>query len=188
MNKFSAVSLIKKPKFLLLPGIGNAGPDHWQTHWEKSHDGFERIKQRDWEHPICSEWMATLEEAVERLGSETVLVAHSLSCLLVANWATTTRQTIRAAFLVAVPDPTGNVFPKEAAGFETVALGRFPFPSTVVVSTDDPYGSIDFAERCSRAWGSRFVNIGSAGHINSSSNLGQWPVGFSLLNASIAEC
>ena len=119
------------------------------------------------------------------MGTETVLVAHSLACLVVAHWAITTRQTIKAAFLVAVPDPTGPKFPKEAIGFHPVPSSRFSFPSTMVFSTDDPYGSIEFAEQCSRSWGSRLVNIGAAGHINGSSNLDRWPDGFSLLEGLI---
>jgi uncharacterized protein len=170
-------------RFLVLPGIGNSGPKHWQTLWEQSQEGFQRIQQRDWDHPVCSEWVAALEEAVESAGPETVLVAHSLACLLVAHWAVKTRLPIKAALLVAVPDPTGPNFPKDAIGFHPVPFKKFPFPSTVVFSSNDPYGPLEFAELCSRAWGSRVVKIGAAGHINGSSNLGQWPVGFSLLRS-----
>jgi predicted alpha/beta hydrolase family esterase len=56
-----------------------------------------------------------------------------------------------------------------------------PFRSTVVVSTNDAIGSAEHAERLARGWGSRIVNIGERGHINSDSNLGAWPDGFELL-------
>jgi predicted alpha/beta hydrolase family esterase len=175
-----------KPIFLVLPGIGNSGPKHWQTHWEQSHGEFQRIHQRDWDHPVRTEWVESLEKTVGATGPQTILVAHSLACLLVAHWATTTCQKIKAAFLVAVPDPTGASFPKEAVGFAPVPLQKFPFPSIAVVSEDDPYGPMEFAERCALAWDSRLVDIGAAGHINGSSNLGSWPDGFALLQSLVA--
>lgn len=88
---------------------------------------------------------------------------------------------VRAAFLVTVPDPDGPNFPSAAQGFKPVPLMRFPFPSLVVASTDDPFGSVHHAQRCAVAWGSAFVEIGSAGHINADSGHGEWPVGFALL-------
>jgi predicted alpha/beta hydrolase family esterase len=54
------------------------------------------------------------------------------------------------------------------------------FPSTVVVSANDPFGSSTFAQRCADAWGSRFVDIGEAGHINADSGLGDWAEGYAL--------
>jgi uncharacterized protein len=38
-----------------------------------------------------------------------------------------------------------------------------------------------------RAWGSRFLNVGAKGHINSASTLGAWPEGQALLDGLIAE-
>jgi hypothetical protein len=49
-----------------------------------------------------------------------------------------------------------------------------------VASANDPYGSLEFARFAASAWGSRFINIGSAGHINSNSGLGEWNDGFFL--------
>jgi len=57
----------------------------------------------------------------------------------------------------------------------------FPFPSIVVASTNDPYGSLEFAKSSATAWGSRFISIGAAGHINSQSGLGEWSEGFAIL-------
>jgi predicted alpha/beta hydrolase family esterase len=166
---------------LNFPGIGNSGPEHWQSLWEQSHPGFERIAQRDWDHPVCDEWVAVLEATMRRLGPSVIVVAHSLACLAVAHWATTKHSPIRAALLVAVPDPERPGFPTEATGFSPLPKPRFPFPSIVVASTDDPYGSLAHAQSVATAWGSRFVDIGAAGHINAGSGLGQWDDGFALL-------
>jgi predicted alpha/beta hydrolase family esterase len=172
---------------LILPGIGNSGPDHWQTLWEQGHPAAQRVRARDWNRPVCLDWVAALEAAVEHSGPQAVLVAHSLACLQLAHWAVSTTRRIRAALLVAVPDPTGPSFPAQAVGFAPVPLQRLAFPSTVVASSDDPYGSISHARRCAKAWGSRWVEIGAAGHINASSGLGDWPQGKGLLDELMAR-
>ena len=166
---------------LVLPGIGNSGPDHWQTLWEKSNSSMKRLHARDWTRVTCSEWVSALEAAVSVNGPRTILVAHSLACLQVAHWASSTSLRIQGALLVAVPDPSGPSFPAEASGFEPIPLERFAFPSIVVASSNDPYADIDHARRCARAWGSRIVELGNVGHINASSSLGDWAQGRALL-------
>ncbi len=132
------------------------------------------MQQRDWNSPVCAEWVNVLEQAVAKIGESPVLVAHSLGCLCVAHWAAGTSLKIKGALLVAPPDPDDAGFPSEATGFSPVPLRSFSFQSIVVASSNDPYGSLEFARSCALAWGSRFVNIGSAGHINSASGLGEW--------------
>jgi predicted alpha/beta hydrolase family esterase len=166
---------------LSVPGIGNSGAAHWQTLWEAKYPEVTRVVQRDWDNPDCNEWADVLEAAVLKSRAETVLVAHSLACLVVARWAAHTSLSIRGAMLVAVPDPTGSNFPPEVRGFLPVSKNRFSFSSMVVESSDDPYGNPGFTRKCARAWGSRIVNIGSAGHINASSGLDEWNEGVGLL-------
>jgi hypothetical protein len=166
---------------LILPGMGSSGPSHWQSLWEETNPSFVRVQQRDWERPVCSEWLETLEQSVARAGANSVLVAHSLACLLVAHWAAWTSRRIKGALLVAPPNPEASGFPKEALGFSPVPLRPLPFRSIVVASTDDPYGSLEYAKTTASAWGSRFVSIGAAGHINASSGFGAWNEGFTLL-------
>ena len=166
---------------LILPGIGNSGPQHWQTLWEESQPGFMRVQQRDWDNPICDEWVAAIEDAVKRAGPEVVLVAHSLACLAVAHWAAGPHSPIKAALLVAVPNAQQSSFPKDAIGFAETPTQRFAFRATVVVSDDDPYGAVGNTERLAAAWGSRVVRVGPRGHINADSGLGDWPAGFALL-------
>jgi predicted alpha/beta hydrolase family esterase len=162
---------------LIIPGIGNSDYAHWQTLWESANSGFVRVQQRDWNRPVCDEWVNGLEQAVAEIGESPVLVAHSMGCLCVAHWVARTSRTIKGALLVAPPNPEEANFPSEARGFSPVPLGSFGFPSIVVASSNDPYGSLEFACSCASGWGSRFVNIGAAGHINSESGLGDWPEG-----------
>ena len=166
---------------LILPGLGNSGPQHWQTLWEQAHPDFLRVVQKSWDHPVCADWVATIEGAVRRAEPEAVLVAHSLACLAVAHWASGDHAPIKAAMLVAVPNSQRESFPKEALGFAETPMARFDFPSLVVASTDDLYGSAENAERLARAWGSDYRCIGAYGHINATSGLGDWPAGYALL-------
>ena len=165
---------------LTLPGIGNSGPDHWQSRWEAANSSFVRVQHRDWDMPVCEEWLGTLEMSVARYGAGFVLIAHSLACLLVAHWAVRSPLTVKGALLVAPPNPDGPNFPKEATGFSPVPGKPLTFPSIVVASTNDPYGNIEFAKSCALAWGSRFVSAGAVGHISSNSGLGEWREGFAL--------
>lgn len=173
-------------KALIIPGIGNSGPDHWQSYWEKANPLFTRVRQRDWDRPVCKEWVDALDRALDMVGSDALLVAHSLGCLVVAHWTEMTRREVRGALLVAPPNTEGPAFPQSAVGFAPVPVAKLPFPSIVVASTDDPYGSIGHARSLAGAWGSRFISIGSAGHINSDSRLGNWDAGFALLGSLIA--
>jgi predicted alpha/beta hydrolase family esterase len=166
---------------LILPGYGGSGPAHWQTLWQRAHPEFIRVEARDWDRPDREEWVKALEAAVRESGPETLLVAHSLACLQVAHWAATTSLKVHAALLVAPPDPDGAEFPEAATGFSPLPMMPFPFPSLVVGSTNDPYASPEFAPRCARAWGARFVSVGAKGHINASSGLGYWEEGWGLL-------
>lgn len=166
---------------LIFPGYGNSGPTHWQSLWQAAYPDFQRVAQSDWEHPVCDAWVSTLEVAVRKAGPDSIIVAHSLACLAVAHWAASHHAPIRAALLVAPPDPDGPEFPSQASGFGPVPTPRFAFPSTVVASSNDPYGSSAHAGALAAAWGSRFVDIGPCGHINADSDLGDWPQGFALL-------
>lgn len=167
---------------LIVPGIGNSGPQHWQTLWERQHPEWQRVQQRDWNGPVCEEWLRGLDAAMDRVSAPPVLIAHSMGCLLVAHWAHRSSAPVRAAFLVAVPDPDGPLFPSIAQGFRPLPSGTLRFRSLVVASRDDPFGSVAYAKRCAAGWGSAFVEIGAAGHINADSGLGDWPAGRALFD------
>ena len=164
-----------------LPGIGNSGKTHWQSHWENTDPSIRRFQPASWDEPDLSDWIAALEKAVRAAPTPPVLVAHSLACLLVAHWHEVSDLPVKGAMLVAVPDPASPAFPSQAAGFADVPGKRFRFPSLIVASTDDPYGSLPYAERRAEQWGSELKVIGAAGHINGQSDLGEWPEGLALL-------
>ena len=58
-----------------------------------------------------------------------------------------------------------------------------PFRSLLLASHNDPYCSFEQAQALATAWGSEFMDLGTRGHINAASGLGDWPQGHALLLA-----
>lgn len=176
-----------KHSFLVLPGLGNSGPDHWQSHWERLDPSCERVLQSNWDTPQCQDWVARLDHVIGKRRSPAVLVAHSSACALVAHWAASASSEhlarVQGALLVAPSDPEGPNYPIGPVGFGPVPLSALPFESVLVASADDPYVDPGRARQYADAWGSRFVLLQSAGHINASSGFGPWPEGYVLLDS-----
>ena len=167
---------------LTLPGLWNSGPQHWQTHWERKYPRWTRIAHRDWDSPECGEWVAELDAAIAACERPPLLAAHSLSCTLVARWAASnSRLKIAGAFLVAPSDVDAPSYPKEPVGFGPMPMAPLPFPTMLVASSNDEYVSLERARSFASAWGSQFIDIGAAGHINGASGYGEWPQGEQLL-------
>lgn len=166
---------------LTFPGIGGSGPQHWQSLWEKEY-GFIRVEQQEWETPVCSDWVNTLNEYVGKYDpANIIIVAHSAACIAMVQWAQKFAPKIKAALLVAPADAEATTFPIGAVGFGPIPMQKLPFPSIVVTSSNDHYVTIERAQQFAQAWGSGFVNIGEAGHINVASGFGEWEQGLELL-------
>jgi len=171
-----------RPPVLVLPGYGDSGPQHWQSLWEAADATCRRVVQRDWYAPTLAEWCEALDRAVAACEHPPILVAHSLGCTLVAHWTRQARRPVAGALLVAPADVDMLALVLDTvASFAPVPLDRLPFPSIVVASSDDPYVSPERAGTFARAWGSRFVLIEGAGHLNTDSGHGDWPEGHRLL-------
>lgn len=170
------------PAILIVPGINGSGSDHWQSHWQRTLPGAERVAQFEWAHPRLVDWVAGLAEAVRRRPGALV-VAHSLGCALVAHWARTTGgRGVAGALLVAPADVECDSPPcRKLADFSPMPMRPLAFPSLVAASQNDPYVRIERAMCFSRAWGSAFVDVGAQGHINVASGHGPWSEGLGLL-------
>jgi predicted alpha/beta hydrolase family esterase len=173
---------MSRTRVLLLPGRGNSGPDHWQTYWEQANPGFERVLQTDWETPDVRDWIRNLHEAIARDSRPAILVAHSLSCCLVAHWATVHSGPVEAALLVAPSDVDAPTFPPGPTGFSPMPLQPLPFRSIVVASTDDERVSVERSRQFAVAWHAEYALLGNRGHIGSAAKLGAWPEGMELLD------
>jgi len=173
---------------LIVPGIDDSGPGHWQTAWQARLPRAARVSQRDWARPRLSDWVKGLDLALSSLPAPVVLSAHSLGCLTVAAWAAGhLRGPVAAALLVAPPDPASSPFPPRAQGFSPVPAAALPFPSLVVASENDPFASTAYSLACAQAWGSVFHQAGRLGHINAASQLGAWEQGLVLFKTFAQE-
>lgn len=170
-------------RLLIVPGLGNSGPQHWQSLWLDRFAQAQRVVQHDWDTPVLSHWLQSLREAIEASPKPVVLVAHSLAVSLVCHWAQLSPDPkVRAALLVAPADVDSAAHtPDEVRGFAPMPTQRLPFESVVVASQNDPFVAYARAEAFAQAWGSRLVDVGAKGHINAASQLDEWPEGLALL-------
>ncbi len=161
---------------LIVPGLRNSGPAHWQTWFEDQLPGTRRVVQDDWEKTCLSDWAAKVRDAIDASAAPVWIVAHSFGCLASVTAAFVRPRKILGALLVAPADPV-------RFGEPTVLLEeQLAFPSLVVSSSNDPWVKASAAEHWAGVWGSDFLNIGEAGHINVDSGHGPWPDGLRLFD------
>jgi hypothetical protein len=172
---------------LLVQPWENASADHWMSIWKEKYPLFARVEQKDWSQPNRDEWIETLDKYVGEQTKPVFLVAHSLGTITLAHWAYEFNRRIAGAFLVAPPDVERADSPLEIRSFAPIPLAKFTFPSLVVASENDNYCSISRAMFFAESWGSRFENIGEAGHINTKSSHGDWGQGEKLLRVFIEQ-
>lgn len=159
---------------VIVPGLRNSGPTHWQSHWHASLPGARRVVQRDWDTADLDAWSEGIVRAVAGV-ERPVIVAHSYGCF--AALAAAEAGAVIAGALLVAPADVGllSVDPR-------VPRRRLPFPTTLVASTNDPWMKLMRAGELASVWGSRFVPYRDAGHINAESGFGPWPEGLSLLD------
>lgn len=91
--------------YLIVPGLGNSGQEHWQTYFENSAPNFTRVQQSDWDTPACEDWIKSIDDMVASFeASSIVLIRNSLGCSAIAHWAVKYKREIKGAMLVAPSD------------------------------------------------------------------------------------
>lgn len=178
--------LSRTPLCLTLPGLDGSGPDHWQSHWERNRAGMERVDLGCWSHPSRNLWISRLERAIADARGPVVLVAHSLSCHLVAWWASLVGEAaarpVAGALLVAPPDLDRVSVDRRLSAFVPSPRVVLPFPTIVVASRNDPWCSLQRAREMAGNWLATFCDAGEVGHINSQSGIGEWNEGQHVLD------
>ena len=160
----------------LIPGLGDSGPDHWQSRWEAKLPTARRVTQDDWHTPRLADWEARIVAAVEQATKPVVLVAHSLGALAAAHAAPKVAPWVKGAFLVTPPSLHSPALTAiDRAFFDE--LRPLPFPGVVVASQDDQHASFADARAFAERLGAEFADAGNAGHINAESGHGPWPEG-----------
>ncbi len=186
-----SLNMINETRFaplpvIVVPGLSDSGPGHWQSLWEEENPHFHRIELQDWYQVDPEQWLAAIDRAVARCDRAPIAIAHSLGCAALAKWVDLKRGTVAGAMLVAPPDVERTDHSYDISRFAPVPRTKFPFPSTVVASNDDPWCSIARAQWMATCWGSTFVSAGPCGHINVAAGFGPWPSGKTILGQLIS--
>ena len=165
---------------IIVPGWRDSGPGHWQSLWAERLPGVVRVVQDDWITPSRKAWVAALERTILGMEGPVVVAAHSLGCIATTHVSAEAAARIHGALLVAPADPERRAV---LSDFAPVPYARLPYRSVLVASSNDPYCPIRLAGAYARAWGSEFVRLQDAGHINIESGHGEWPLGQALLQS-----
>lgn len=160
------------PRVLIVPGLHDSGPAHWQSWLEAQEPDAKRVQQRDWHDADLGRWAARVGSVLERAGDGPwIAVAHSFGCLALArHLELTPASPVRAALLVAPADPdrfgVAGLLPQR----------RLAVPSTLIASDNDPWMSAAESRRWAQRWGSAWLTLGDAGHINADAGFGPLPI------------
>lgn len=171
---------------LIVPGTGNSGPDHWQSHWCQLLPNSTRVLQDEWEQPRLADWLSRLDAAVRSGIRPAILVAHSRGCSLVGHWSRRCEPGRVVGALLVGPTDMDGIYAAQAGDFRPMALDPLRVPAILAASSDDPYATIDVARRFAVQWGAEFAEVGACGHIGTASRLGCWPDGLVLLGRLLA--
>jgi len=172
----------RPPRLLIIPGLHDSGPAHWQTWLQHQYRDSRRVVQRDFSSPDLERWADRIQSTLDNAGGEWIAVAHSFGVLaLVRHLAENPSSPIREALLVAPADP-------EKFGIaELLPHRRLPVPSTLISSQNDPWMSAVSASRWAVRWGSHLSNLGAVGHINAESGFGPLPLAKRWVEAAKAQ-
>lgn len=171
---------IKDADIIMVPGLGNASPFHWQSRWQERMSTARRVEQADWDNPRRQAWVDRLVDAVDGAEKPVILIAHSVGVLTVVHAAPRIdRDRIAGAFLVGVSDWERESLAEKFGdhGFAPVPREPLGFPALLLASSDDPTCDIAKAEAWADDWQVRFGNAGEAGHFEPESGHGPWPEG-----------
>ncbi len=186
-----AERLQQDPLILIVPGLYNSNPGHWQSRWERQRADCQRVELGMWDNPHRNTWVNKLNHAIHQAERPVILVAHSLGCLAVAWWAEYEQpedgNPVVGALLVAPPDVDRPGADPRLARFGACPRKPLPFPSFLAASEDDHYCKLRTSRMLARDWGCRFAFAGAVGHINADSGLGDWDFGKVLLEQLLRE-
>jgi predicted alpha/beta hydrolase family esterase len=164
---------------VLVPGLYDSGPEHWQSLWQARHSFFLRVTQRNWNNPDIELWISAIRRLLATRKRPAILIGHSYGALASCCIADDGLHDIAGLLLVA---------PAEPAKFEVedrVPERNLGVPCMVVASHNDPVMRYRRAIHWSTVWGGDLIDLGEAGHINCEAGFGPWPYGLELLKSLV---
>lgn len=168
-------------QIVLVPGLFDSGPTHWQTLWHQQHPDWHRIQHDDWTEPDLPRWRDALLEVLEQSNQPLTLVAHSFGCLASLAATQILPEKVRSLFLVAPADPELVGLSDELFSTPVAKKGR------VIASSNDHWMSLFRVQHFAHTWQLPISVLGPLGHINSDSGHGEWLEGAALLQSHISS-
>ncbi len=142
----------RPPRLLIVPGLYDSGPAHWQSWLQQQYRDSRRVVQRDFSRPDLQRWADRIQSTLASAGGsegedEWLAVAHSFGALALARHLDEHPESpIRQVLLVA---------PAEPDKFGVAGLlphRRLAVPSTLIASQNDPWMSAASAQRWAGRW------------------------------------
>jgi predicted alpha/beta hydrolase family esterase len=168
------------PRVLIVPGLRNSGPGHWQTEWQRHLRHVRRIDVADWSTPNLQAWTDAIDRAIDDF-APTHIVAHSFGTLASAAVAARRGDELRSLLLVAPADPDKFGIAAQLPQHE------LPVGGVLVGSLSDPWFGWENAQALGEQWGLQTVCAGDVGHINVQSGHGQWSQGWLILQRQLQQ-
>ena len=165
---------------IFVPDWRDADAGHWQSQWLGEMPDALWFTPPDETTPHRDAWVAGLEALVLSADAPVLLVAHGLGCIAVSHLSERVALRVRGALLVAPCDPERRA---QISSFAPVPHAPLPYRSVMVASSNDPGCPVRLAGAYARAWGSEFVRMQNAGHIDHDSGHGPWPLGQALFQS-----
>ncbi|TSB32740.1 RBBP9/YdeN family alpha/beta hydrolase [Streptomyces benahoarensis] len=176
------------PTVVLVPGLRDHVPDHWQTALAARITGAVTVPPLTDLRLSREAQVTALNDVLSGIQGPVVLVAHSAGVHTTVHWAARHHHTVRGALLATPPDfdtplPEGHPSPQKLRdnGWLPTPMTPLPFPSIVTASTNDPLARLGRVVELAHAWESRLVDLGPVGHLNPASGYGDWPRALELL-------
>lgn len=173
-------SIDHPPRLVTLPGLHGSEPAHWQSWLETQFPDSVRVHQDDWDDPELHRWTHAAVSVFTRLDRPYLIAAHSFGCLTAVQALLSDFPNIVGALLVAPASPS-------KFDIQSLNRRRLPVPSVVVASDSDPWMSALEARDLAQDWGSAFINLGDAGHINVASGYGPFALAKELTDTLFAS-
>ena len=184
-----------EPTVVIVPGLRDHVPDHWQTLLGAQLPGSITVPRRATDKLSCAAWVAEIDRTLAGVQGPVILVAHSGGVMMVVHWAERHRRPILGALLATPADlesplPAGYPTLGELrdGGWLPIPRSRLPFPSIVAASTNDPLARYERVQQFATDWGSKLVDVGAVGHLNPAAGFGPWPAADALLRELRATC
>ena len=177
-----------KPTILMVPGLRDHVPEHWQTLLEQRLPKACSVPPLEHDKLSCAARVAALDAALAKIDGPVILVAHSAGVMITVHWAQRHSRNINGALLATPADletPLPAGYPTFDAlaqnGWQPIPRKPLPFPSIVGASRNDPLAAFARVAAMAQDWGSRLVDLGEVGHLNPAAGFGEWPMAETLI-------